>query len=208
MPLQNRVTPDGQIIATSARGTMMGNRGVLHDEKQRLGPARWRHKNWVACRLQFNGRQRQVMAPRRYTELFFLDEAVAFAAGHRPCAECRRADYKLFKALWTDVHGGGALSAKEIDDLLHSERAIARQAEQKRHSARILNLPDCAFVMYGETPHLVLGEQLLPYAPEGYSAAIKRPQHGEIIVLTPPSVLEVFRAGFRPALSPSVVDPV
>jgi hypothetical protein len=212
MPLQNRVTPDGQIIATPARGTMMGNRGVLHDENRVLGRARWRHKNWVACRLEFNNRHRRVMTLKRYTELFFLDEAVAFAAGHRPCAECRRADYNRFKALWMDVRGMdargcGALPAKEIDNGLHTERAIPRQAEQKRHSARLPNLPDGAFVMFDEAPHLVLGKQLLPYAPEGYGAPIDRPCQGAVTVLTPPSVLAVFRAGYQPMLNPPAVYP-
>ncbi|MBT6094063.1 MAG: hypothetical protein HOH04_04225 [Rhodospirillaceae bacterium] len=212
MPLQNRVTPDGQIIATPARGTMMGNRGVLHDENRVLGRARWRHKNWVACRLEFNNRHRRVMTLKRYTELFFLDEAVAFAAGHRPCAECRRADYNRFKALWMDVRGMdargcGALPAKEIDNGLHTERAIPRQAEQKRHSARLPNLPDGAFVMLDEAPHLVLGKQLLPYAPEGYGAPFDRPRQGAVTVLTPPSVLAVFRAGYQPMINPPAVYP-
>ena len=96
MPLQNRVTPGGEIIADPARGTLMGNRGILHDAGQRLGVARWRHPHWIYCRLSFKGRRRAVMAPGRYTELFFLDEASALAAGHRPCYECRREDFLRF----------------------------------------------------------------------------------------------------------------
>src|SRR5690606_39500251 len=106
MPLQNRVTPEGEIIATSARGTMMGNRGgCLHRPDKTLGRRRWVTKQWICCELQFRGRHREVMAPRRYTELFFLDEATAFAAGHRPCFECRRADAPDFARLWANAEG-------------------------------------------------------------------------------------------------------
>ena len=105
MPLQNRVSPLGEIVATAERGGLMGNRGILHDRDRRLGVSRWKHPHWVCCRLAFLGRHRPVMTPGRYTELFFLDEATALAAGHRPCAECRRADYTRFLDAWTAAHG-------------------------------------------------------------------------------------------------------
>jgi hypothetical protein len=204
--LQNRVTPDGRIIADAARGLMMGNRGVLHDANRTLGRARWRHKNWVACRLEFKGRCRQVMTPARYTELFFLDEAVALAAGHRPCGECRHADYQHFKALWIDVLGTGAITASALDARLHGERAIAGRFEQRRHMAALDRLPDGAFVLMGDAPdvpQLVYGNRLLAYSPAGYVSARMRPARESVLALTPPSTLKVIAAGFRPALHPS-----
>jgi len=115
--LQNRVTPFGEIVATPARGLSMGNRGILHDDRRRLGRRRWTHKAWICCVTEFRGRRRQVMAPGRYTELFFLDEAVALAAGHRPCFECRRAAANAFAACW-----GGEPRAPDMDRVLHAER--------------------------------------------------------------------------------------
>lgn len=209
MTLQNRVTPDGRIIADAARGAMMGNRGILHDAERRLGAARWQHANWVACRLSFNGRHRQIMTPGRYTELFFLDEAVAFAAGHRPCGECRHADYRRFKALWEQTHGEESVRARDIDRTLHAERAVPRRACQRRHVGALASLPDGAFVILPETPqkpYLVLGAKLFPYAPAGYGAAVARPRDGEVAVLTPPGTLAVFRAGYQPMLCASAVS--
>src|SRR6202161_2154067 len=107
MPRQNRVTPFGEIITTPERGTFMGNRGVLHDTEGSLERA-WQAKRWLVCVLEFRGRKRQVMTPKRYTELFFLDEATALAAGHRPCRECRYADYQRFRSLWEECYGGPA----------------------------------------------------------------------------------------------------
>lgn len=121
MTLQNRVQPDGRITDTPMRGMLMGNRGILHDDAMRLGKARWKSKAWIACVLSFKGRKRELMAPRRYTELFFLDEAVALAAGHRPCFECRKAEAKTFKALWQQSVGP-APRAADIDKALHSAR--------------------------------------------------------------------------------------
>ena len=207
MTLQNRVTPDGRIIADAARGLMMGNRGVLHDAERTLGRARWRHRNWVACRLQFKGRHRHVMTPGRYTELFFLDEAVALAAGHRPCGECRHADYQHFKALWIDALGTGAISASQLDASLHDERAVARRFEQRRHMAALDQLPDGAFVLTGdapEVPQLVYGNRLLAYSPAGYVSARPRPMRETVLALTLPSTLTVIAAGFKPALHPSL----
>jgi hypothetical protein len=208
MTLQNRVTPDGRIIADAARGTMMGNRGILHDENRVLGKARWRHANWVACRLQFNARHRQIMAPRRYTELFFLDEAVAFAAGHRPCGECRRSDYLHFKAAWAHHNGGQALDAKALDRTLHAQRVISRKRQQKRFQGDLATLPAGAFVLLADDlehkqPFLVLEDCLLAYSPSGYGVPIKRSNNAAVTVLTPPGILDAFRAGYVPALHPS-----
>src|SRR5258708_7428356 len=120
MPLQNRVTPFGGLVAVEGRGLLMGNRGILHDEARRIVRP-WQVRRWIACVTTFRGRRRQVMRPHSYTELFFIDEATAFAAGHRPCAECRHADYQHFKATWAAAHGEPA-SASQMDDVLHADR--------------------------------------------------------------------------------------
>src|SRR5262249_11244908 len=121
MPRQNRVTPWGEIVATPERGTLMGNRGVLHDGEGRIVRP-WRQKRWIACLLQFKGRKRAVMSPGRYTELFFLDEATALAAGHRPCAECLRDRFTAFRDAWIRGRAAGKVTAPEIDSRLHTER--------------------------------------------------------------------------------------
>jgi len=203
MPLQNRVTPTGEIIATAARGLFMGNRGVLHDDRKRLGPARWKHKNWVTCRLRFKGRRRTLMTPRRYTELFFLDEAVALAAGHRPCGECRRGDYNRFLDIWAQVLGARP-GAKAFDAALHAERAVPGARRLKRHPARLEALPDGVFVLRESdtVPYLVLGDALRPYSPAGYGPPVRRPS-GSVMMLTPPKTAAVLRAGYAPVLHPS-----
>ena len=142
MALQNRVTPFGEIVAVIARGTMMGNRGVLHDESKRLGRARWKHANWVNCVLNFRGRRRTLMTPRRYTELFFLDEAVALAAGHRPCGECRRERYRAYMDLWaTACSDLSPATPKEVDRALHRARIDPATRGQRRYQAMIDALP-------------------------------------------------------------------
>jgi hypothetical protein len=191
MPLQNRVTPLGDLIATPERGLVFGNRGRLHDDEQRIRRA-WALKRWIACRLEFRGRYHGAMSPGRYTGLFFLDEATAFAAGHRPCAECRRDDYVRFTEIW------GA-RADAIDARLHDERLGPRRERE------VDELPDGAFVLRGGQPWLVLGDELLGWTPGGYGERVVRPT-GRTTVLTPPSLLEVLRAGWSgdvPLLHPS-----
>jgi hypothetical protein len=209
MPLQNRVTPFGEIIAHPARGTLMGNRGILHDAGQRLGPARWRHPHWIVCRLEFEGRRRRVMAPSTYTELFFLDEAVALAAGHRPCAECRRAAFDAFRNAWREALGDLASSrAPAIDRALHGTRVESRSRRQITFAAELDALPDGAFVTLADDPAtawLVLGDRLLPCAPEGYGPARARPSGREVRVLTPCLTVAVLAAGYRPELHPSAL---
>jgi len=204
MPLQNRVTPLGEIIATPARGTVMGNRGgALHDAHKRLAGRRWVNRHWLVCVLSFRGRKRQVMAPSRYTELFFLDEAVALAAGHRPCFECRRADFLRFAALWGETRGrAGRGYVEQIDLLLHAERLDAGGAK-RLHGAPYRGLPDGAFVLARGAPHLVFGDRLLEWSPGGYARARPRPGSGEAVLITPPSTLGVIAAGYAPALHPS-----
>jgi hypothetical protein len=138
MPLQNRVTPLGELIATPERGLVYGNRGCLHDADGNIRP-RYAVKRWIACRLEFRGWQRPaLLMPGRFTELFFLDEATSLAAGHRPCALCRRADYDHLRASWPDPHAG----ADAIDDRLHAERFDARTRSRRLHRAALRELPD------------------------------------------------------------------
>jgi hypothetical protein len=209
MPLQNRTTPFGEIIAHPARGTVMGNRGILHDAGQRLGRARWRHPHWIVCRLEFKARRRPVMAPRAYTELFFLDEAVALAAGHRPCAECRRAAFDGFCGAWQQAFQETRRPhAPEIDRALHRGRVEPRSRRQITFAAELDALPDGAFVTLPDDPTiawLVLGNRLLPYAPEGYGPARVRPSGREVRVLTPRTTAAVLAAGYRPELHPSAL---
>ena len=192
MPLQNRVTPLGDLIAHPARGTVYGNRGCLHDASGRI-VRRYQVKRWIACRLEFKDRRRvQKMQPGRYTELFFLDEATAFAAGHRPCAECRREDYNAFLALV------GETRADDVDERLHAERS--------RHwAAPFDGLPDGTFVLRDGEPWLVHGDELLRWTPGGYTERLARPS-SSMTVLTPQTTLEVLRAGWNgvvPFLHPS-----
>lgn len=204
MPLQNRVTPMGEIVATAARGTFMGNRGgALHTDQRTLRARRWVSKVWITCRLEFRGRQRVIMSPRRYTELFFLDEATALAAGHRPCAECRRQDFNRFMTLWAGNEGReGRAYVKEVDGVLHGER-VGRGGAKPLHAANMADLPDGSFVQFGRQPHLVLGDRLLAWSTGGYTEALPRPVGGDAWLITPPSIVAVLRAGYAPKLHAS-----
>jgi hypothetical protein len=204
MPRQNRVDPFGRLIAVPARGTLTGNRGCLHDAAGNI-VRRWTTRAWIACRLSFKGRHRAIMTPNRWTELFFLDEATAFAAGHRPCGECRREDYVRFKAAW--VHGNAQFDLtvktpiEKIDLILQRERVSEPPASTKvLFAADIDTLPDGVFIVGsdGETPWLVWGGKLLRWAPDCYGAAIERPELISVNVLTPRSMVAAFDAGYRP----------
>jgi hypothetical protein len=201
--LPNRVDPWGNIIKTSARGSWMGNRGVLHDEHQNiLYP--FKLKAWLICLLEFNGRQRQVMAPRRYTELFFLDEATAFSAGHRPCFECRRKDFNQFKACWVkgnpEYGFNEKTSIQKIDEILHQER-IDRNGSKISYAGDIKNLPDGSFVIYDDKPALIANALIFPWSPFGYEKGIVLPRAEKVTVLTPRSVVNAFRAGYLPQMA-------
>ena len=204
MPLQNRVTPEGLIVADAARGLMMGNRGgALHDDAKALRRRRWVSRQWICCRLDFNGRHRQVMAPNRYTELFFLDEATALAAGHRPCFECRRQDFLWFASLWAQVDGrDGRATAPEMDKVLHRER-VDEAGLKVTWRAPWAELPSGAFVRHQGHCRLVLGSRLAVWTPAGYAEPCDRPGDGEAEVLTPRTIVTVLAAGFCPALHPS-----
>ena len=188
MPLQNRVTPLGELVADPARGLVYGNRGCLHDATGRI---RDRHptRRWIACRLRFKDWRRDpLLQPGKFTELFFLDEVTAFAAGHRPCALCRRADYDRFLALT------GASGADEIDDRLHEERRDGRA--RRLHDARLDELPDGAFVLRAGEPWLVRADALLRWTPGGYTE--RSPRTGRARLITPPTLVDVLRSGWQP----------
>jgi hypothetical protein len=196
MPRQNRVTPLGDLIADSARGLVYGNRGCLHDERGRIR-RRYAVKRWIACQLEFRGWHRgPLMQPGRFTELFFLDEATAFAAGHRPCALCRRADYDRFVEIWSELHPRQR-SADAIDERLHGERVEPTTRGQRQHVALLDELPDGAFVLESGEPHLVLGRKLLRWTPGGYVEP-RRNSDGEAVLITPPSLVAVLRTGWEP----------
>jgi hypothetical protein len=184
MPFQNRVTPLGELVATPERGLVYGNRGRLHDEHGVIR-RQWQLKRWISCRLEFRGRYRPggPMAPNRYTGLFFLDDATALAAGHRPCAECRNPDYRSFLAL-TD-----AGSADELDSRLHEERLGPKPKRD------VASLPDGAFVLVDDEPWVVLNGALLRWTPAGYAGS--RGASGRAQLLTPETSLRVLAAGWR-----------
>jgi hypothetical protein len=201
VPRRNRVTPFGDIIATDARGLLFGNRGVLHDKDGRLVRA-WQVQRWIACRLEFKGRRRPLRRPGRFTELFFLDEATALAAGHRPCAECRREDFVRFRQAWMDTHAGGQPRVDEIDRVLHAER-ITGAGAKRLHAARLSDLPDGSMVGEGDHSWIVLGGDLLAWSPFGYGDRRIMPGSATVHSLTPPSVIKVIRAGYEPGVHPT-----
>jgi hypothetical protein len=210
MPRQNRVTPFGDIIAIPDRSTFMGNRGVLHDAKGRIRRV-WQLKRWIVCVLEFRGRKRTVMTPGRYTELFFLDEAMALAAGQRPCAECRHARFLDFCNAWATAYPADCLSARPsatlIDDRLHAER-IGPDRSKRYYVAALDDLPDGVFVVvpaWGDQAYLVRGDYLLAWSPGGYGERRRRPKGEAVRVLTPKSTVETIRAGYVPEIHLSAV---
>ncbi len=197
MPLQNRVTPFSELVAHPARGLLYGNRGCMHDDRGRIR-RRYGTRRWIACRLEFRGWQRgPKLQPGLFTELFFLDEVTAFAAGHRPCALCRRADYLRLGEIWRDLHPG-QVGADAIDLQLHSERVAPATRTQRHHRAALDCLPDGAFVVRDGEPWLVRGSQLLRWTPAGYAERVRRPHDAAAVVVTPPSLVAVLRNGWEP----------
>lgn len=191
MPLQNRVTPFGELIIDPARGLLMGNRGGrLHNTKRRLSTRRWASKQWICCKLEFNDRHRKVWGDS-YSELFFLDEVTAFAAGHRPCFECRRKDAQAFAALFPGKH-----KAPEMDAVLHGERLGGKA--KRLHRRAVDALPDGAMIALGGEAFAVRGKRLLRWSPAGYDATRARLHGLEANVLTPPSILSVLNKGYAP----------
>ena len=207
MPLRNRVTPLGELVADPACGLVYGNRGCLHDDAGRIR-RRYNGRRWIACRLRFKGWHRHpLLQPGRFTELFFLDEATAFAAGHRPCALCRREDYDRFGVLWRALHPGED-GADAIDARLHAERVAPGTRGQLHHREAHGGLPDGAFVLHEGSPWLVRGGELLRWTPAGYAERLPRPRTEDAVVITPPSLVAVLRTDWKgavPLLHPSAL---
>ena len=199
MPLQNRVSPLGELFATSARGTLMGNRGGrLHDSQRKLSNRRWVNRAWICCKLEFNNRHRKVWG-NGYTELFFLDEVTAFAAGHRPCFECRRKDAERFALLFSGKRQRA--SAAAMDKMLHAERLDGKA--KRIHRRELDTLPDGVMVSLDGDAFAVRGHKLLLWTPSGYSQIKPRPHGVTIDALTPPSVISVLERGYEPLWHPN-----
>jgi hypothetical protein len=202
-PLQNRVDPFGQLIRTTARGAWMGNRGLIHNEQQQIIRP-YRLKAWITCVLDFKGRHREVMTPNLYTELFFLDEATAFSAGHRPCAECRRADFNRFKAAWVQGNPLYMYHMKtpigEIDEILQQER-INLKGGKSTHREKLEDLPEGTFIKYDGKPCMVRHQKcVLNWTPFGYTDILELARSIEVHVLTPKSIVNTFRSGYLPQI--------
>jgi hypothetical protein len=203
MPLQNRVTPSGDIIATPHRGLFTGNRGIIHDPLTKTLTRRWASQAWLTCVCEFRGRRRAVMATRSWTELFFLDEATAFAAGHRPCFYCRRDDANRFRAAWEEGNGVTNILARGIDAVLHGERLDRRAKRLHPLPVPLEKLPDGAMLQQGGECFAIVRGQPFVWSPAGYRAA-ENTFH-EAMLLTPPSTLRALSAGYRPVLHPSAI---
>ena len=197
-PLPNRVDPFGELLATTARGAWLGNRGGrFHRDDQTLGQRRWVSRQWICCVLSFKNRWRPVWGPG-YTELFFFDEPTALAAGHRPCFECRRAEAEVFRSAFSSA---SRVSAPEMDERLHRERLNG--GRRRVHAAPIASLPDHAFIARGGEAHRVEGDRLFRWSLAGYGDPAPRPRREIVDVLTPPSILRAFEAGYKPNLTAS-----
>ncbi|MEZ8820418.1 hypothetical protein AB4264_10535 [Vibrio sp. 10N.261.55.B8] len=202
MPLQNRVSPSGELLADNARGSWLGNRGILHNEKKEIIRP-WKHINWVLCELNFKERKRQVFSQNSYSELFFLDEATALSAGHRPCASCRRQRFDEFKQAW----GAAQLSelkVEEIDKVLHQDRAI-RGGKKVTYNEKLENLPNGVFVELEGKPWLIWRNELHEWRPDGYRARADIYGDLNVTVLTPKCMVEIIVAGFIPQVDESVM---
>jgi hypothetical protein len=212
MTLQNRVDPFGQIHAVPDRGTMFGNRGgCMHRDKRLVGRP-WTSERWICCFLEFKGRHRpEMMAPGLYTELFFLDEATAFAAGHRPCMECRRSDAKRFIAAWAKAHlpaGQLPKTISHIDAIAHRERIEPGTHRQRTTQVRLDTLPDGVLVTLDDDPGkplLLWRRKLLPWSFAGYGAPASAGKAAAATLLTPPSFAVAFAAGYTPMVHPTAL---
>jgi hypothetical protein len=194
MPARNRVTPLGDIAAIPLRGAWTGNRGILHSGKKIV---RFHASDlWITCALEFRGRWQEQWRPHHYTFLYFHDEAVSFAAGHRPCAECRREAYNAFRAAWADRLGGDVPSAKEMNQQLHSERIVRGTHRRRIHDLPWAELPDGTFVLLDNSPAVVVGDYLTEWSVDGYRGRRSRPDAGTARVITPPSIVAVLQGGY------------
>src|SRR5258706_2858678 len=204
MPLQNRVTPTGEIVADPNRGIFTGNRGIIHDPATKtLLKKRWSSPAWLTCVCEFRGWRRKVMDGRSWTELFFLDEATARAAGHRPCFFCRRDDANRFRAAWQQGNGVARVRARDIDAVLHRERLSGGNKRLHAPTMPLEQLPDGAMVQQGNESFLTVRGRPLSWSPAGYRQTHNAPQ--DAMLLTPPSTLRALSAGYRPVLHPSAM---
>lgn len=202
MPLQNRVTPTGDIVATPHRGLFTGNRGIIHDPATKtLLKKRWSSPAWITCLCEFRGWRRPVMGRRSWTELFFLDEATAFAAGHRPCFFCRRDDANRFRNCWEEGNGVKDIRAREIDSVLHRERLEGSRKRLHPLPVPAAQLPDGAMVQRGDDGFLIAQGRALQWSMAGYRQV--QAMLDDALLLTPPSTLRALGAGYRPVLHPS-----
>ena len=202
MPLQNRVTPTGDIVADPNRGIFTGNRGIIHDPATKtLLKKRWSSPAWITCVCEFRGWRRQVMGRRSWTELFFLDEATAFAAGHRPCFFCRRDDANRFRSCWEQGNGVTDILARDMDKVLHGERLERGKKRLHPLPMPVRELPDGAMVQAGAESFLVLQGKALLWSMAGYRSAERTIT--DATLLTPPSTLRAISASYRPLLHSS-----
>lgn len=201
MPLQNRVAPDGEICVTAARGTMMGNRGgCFHRDDQTLKGRRWANRQWICCVLEFKARRRKLMQPGLYTELFFLDEATAFAAGHRPCFECRRGDALRFQSLWAKAMASTMPPAAPVMDVVLHDQRLTSQGEKRVCVALTDALPHGAMFRHEGDIHVVADGGVCRWSFDGYGPRDVRPRAVPVEVLTPPAIVAILTAGYRPQL--------
>jgi len=203
VPLQNRVTPFGDIVAIAQRGLFTGNRGIIHDPASRtLLKRRWTNKAWIVCRCDFGSRRREVMSRRSWTELFFFDEAVAFAAGHRPCYYCRREAAEAFADAWASAHSVGHPRAPAIDDALHGQRLDSGRRRLHKLQGALANFPDGTMVTLSGDAYVLAYGRAFRWSESGYSPPVSLARADAL--LTPPSTVAVLRAGYSCVLHPSL----
>lgn len=204
-PMRNRVTPLGDIVAIDQRGAWLGNRGILHQGTEIV---RFHRSNlWIICALRHKDWRLPQWSIGHFTVLFFHDEAVALAAGHRPCALCRRGAYNAYRSAWAAAFGTRVPLAKDIDRQLHSERIVPGTHRRRLHTTSWDAVPSGAFVRVDTQPAIVLGALMIPWSTTGYEQARSRPGSGSVEVITPPSSMEALRAGYRPQIDPSIAGP-
>ena len=202
MPARNRVTPTGEIVAIPLRGAWTGNRGILHRGRDIV---RFHGSDlWITCALEFKGRHHEQWRPGHYTFLFVHDEAGALAAGHRPCAECRRSSYNAYRTAWARSRGVDLPSARDMNRQLHGERIVAGTHRRRVHELPWAGLPDGSFVIIDEVPAVVIGDRITDWTHEGYGRARARPRTGLVSVLTPPSTVAALHGGYEAQIDPSV----
>lgn len=202
-PRRNRVTPLGEITAIALRGAWTGNRGILHGGAGGDQIVRWHASDlWITCALSYRDRHHEQWQPGHFTWLFFHDEAVSLAAGHRPCALCRRPAYESFRHAWADGLGVAVPAATAMNRQLHAERIVRGTHRRRLHPMPWAGLPDAVFVLDRDGPALVLDERVVVWTVDGYGAARERPRRGEAQVITPPSIVAALRAGYRPQVDP------